>query len=100
MEKAAEADPNSHASNMADPEELPRLEHDKETAISGDAPSRDLSVTEKQEGEPEEEFISGFKLGIVLTAITLTCFLMLLDTSIIGTVSHLPRTSIFSLISG
>jgi hypothetical protein len=33
----------------------------------------------------EPEWISGFKLFTIMTAITLVCFLMLLDTSIVVT---------------
>jgi multidrug efflux pump subunit AcrB len=35
----------------------------------------------------EREYISGLKLGMVLVGVTLVCFLVLLDTSIIVTVS-------------
>jgi hypothetical protein len=34
------------------------------------------------------EYISGFKLFVVLAAITVSCFLMMLDTSVIVTVSE------------
>lgn len=36
--------------------------------------------------EVEHEYITGIKLILVMAAVTLTCFLMLLDTSIITTV--------------
>jgi hypothetical protein len=36
--------------------------------------------------EVEHEYITGIKLLLVMAAVTLTCFLMLLDTSIITTV--------------
>lgn len=35
----------------------------------------------------EEEWVAGFKLVIMLISITLACFLMMLDTSVIATVS-------------
>ena len=46
----------------------------------------DSTVTEK---EKEWEYITGFKALIVLAAVTLAAFLMLLDNSIIATVSLL-----------
>lgn len=48
-------------------------------------------VSEKsltEESEPQEEWIEGIKLVILVTGITLVTFLMLLDTSIVSTVSH------------
>ena len=39
--------------------------------------------------EPEWEYITGLKLALVIAAVTLACFLMLLDNSIITTVSGL-----------
>ena len=38
--------------------------------------------------EEEWEYISGMRLVAVMAAITLTCFLMLLDTSIVATVCY------------
>jgi hypothetical protein len=37
----------------------------------------------------EEEYLSGFKLISVLSAVTLIAFLMLLDSSVIVTVGHI-----------
>lgn len=36
---------------------------------------------------PDEEYISGIKLWLVIASVTLVCFLMMLDMSIIVTVS-------------
>lgn len=38
--------------------------------------------------EEDHKFITGVKLILVMAAVTLICFLMLLDTSIITTVCH------------
>jgi hypothetical protein len=40
----------------------------------------------------EREYITGFKLFMVIASVTLVCFLMMLDTSIIVTVS--PGTQV------
>lgn len=53
-----------------------------------DVESMDI-VNGKENGEEEEnhEYISGYKIFVVITAITLTTFLALLDTTIVATVS-------------
>ena len=43
--------------------------------------------------DSERQYLSGFKLAIVLGSLTLISFLVLLDTSIIGTVSPPPRSA-------
>jgi hypothetical protein len=60
-----------------------------ETLPSGETttnqtPPPDTPPTEK---EKEWEYITGLKLILVLIAVTLACFLMLLDSSILSTVS-------------
>lgn len=44
----------------------------------------------------EREYITGYKLGMVVVGVTLVCFLVLLDTSIIVTVSLFPWVAFFS----
>lgn len=56
---------------------------DEETNPNNETPP-DTAATNK---EPDWEYITGLKLILVLIAITLACFLMLLDNSIIATVS-------------
>ena len=51
---------------------------DEETSTANETASK----------EPEWEYITGLKLILVLIAITLACFLMLLDNSIIATASE------------
>jgi len=46
----------------------------------------DRSVEASEKAEVEQEYISGFKLWILLAAITLAVFLMMLDQAIIVTV--------------
>lgn len=41
--------------------------------------------------EPEQGYLEGIQLGIVTACVTLVCFLVLLDTSIIATVSIASR---------
>jgi hypothetical protein len=75
------------------------LSPEKETESSQhdltDTPSKDLDEKQHQVQEPEPtgtlsneepQWISGMQLWIMFSAITLVCFLMLLDTSIIVTV--------------
>lgn len=38
------------------------------------------------------QYVTGFKLGTIVASMAMACFLVLLDTMVIGTVSH-PRTS-------
>ena len=42
-------------------------------------------------GEEDQQYITGLKFGLVFLGIVLTCFLILLDTSIIVTVNKLSR---------
>lgn len=42
---------------------------------------------EKEDQEETHEYISGYKILVIMTAITLTTFLALLDTTIVATVS-------------
>ena len=50
------------------------------------------TTTENNDEEFEHEYISGFKLFLVITAVTLVFFLMMLDMSIIVTVrSPIPN---------
>jgi hypothetical protein len=57
---------------------------DEETSTTDETP-KDTGVTEK---EKEWEYITGLKLALVIIAITLACFLMLLDNSILSTVCN------------
>lgn len=64
------------------PVELPSAAISENVETQSDAPSDDW------------EYITGFKLFIVLAALTVTCFLMMLDTSVIVTVSEAPTKQI------
>lgn len=55
--------------------------------LDPDAPSQEN--TEKQETEHEEQqYVTGFKFAIVMVSLTLVFFLVMLDLSIITTVSE------------
>ena len=56
----------------------------QELGSTVDAPP-DKAVLEKEE---EWEYITGLKAMLVIAALILACFLMLLDNSIVATVSH------------
>lgn len=50
------------------------------------------SVTEAATDPDEPEWLQGFPLLMIMTAITLVCYLMLLDASIISTVCQVSVT--------
>ena len=53
----------------------------------GTPPSESPSVPDKEVVKPDEpEYVTGFKLVIIVASVALACFLMLLDTMIISTV--------------
>lgn len=58
-----------------------------DTSSTGEAAEEALKVTPESIKNEEREYITGLKLGMVLVAVTLVCFLVLLDTSIIVIVS-------------
>lgn len=54
---------------------------------TGTPPSVNPSVPDKEVVTPDEsEYVTGFKLAIIVASVALACFLMLLDTMIISTV--------------
>lgn len=61
--------------------------------LGSDSSSSATAVEEASQVAPEavkddeREYITGYKLGMVVVGVTLVCFLVLLDTSIIVTVS-------------
>jgi hypothetical protein len=53
------------------------------------SPEREEKLKDDSAASPDEsEYITGFKLNIVIAACTMAGFLMLLDTSIVATVSR------------
>ena len=61
-------------------------EKGKSSILDPDAPSQEH--TEKQDSEHEEQqYVTGFKFAIVMVSLTLVFFLVMLDLSIITTVS-------------
>jgi hypothetical protein len=59
---------------------------------SEDAPSVEdpqISPVENSSQADGAEYLTGYKLAVVLASIILCCYLMLLDNLIVSTVSHL-----------
>ncbi|KAF2188862.1 efflux pump [Zopfia rhizophila CBS 207.26] len=63
--------------------------NEKEVHHSGKPSGRDETKSDPAKPEPEYEYITGFKLWLVLAAVTLIVFLVMLDMSII--VTAIPR---------
>jgi hypothetical protein len=59
---------------------------DKAEDVSSNDKTAPVTTTANSDTETEHEYISGFKLFLVITAVTLVVFLMMLDMSIIVTV--------------
>lgn len=57
---------------------------------TSEPPEQDQAMTGQE--TKEEEWVTGLKLGVIVAAITMAAFLMLLDVSIVATVSplHVP----------
>ena len=66
-------------------EKLERNGHEVGMEISENPSDRSVEASEKAE-EVKQEYISGFKLWMLLAAVTLAVFLMMLDQAIIVTV--------------
>ena len=64
---------------------------DNNLPLDGETTTLEENPKESGTGEKEKEweYVTGLKLMLVITAVTLACFLMLLDNSIISTVSGL-----------
>lgn len=58
-----------------------------DTSSTGEATDEDPKIVQESTKNEEREYITGFKLGMVVVGVTLVAFLVLLDTSIIVTVS-------------
>lgn len=59
---------------------------DTNEASSSEKPA-DTSVTAGKAAEPERQYITGIKLILVISSVTFIAFLMMLDMSIVTTVS-------------
>lgn len=62
-----------------------------DTSSTGEAADEDPKIVQESTKNEEREYITGFKLGMVVVGVTLVAFLVLLDTSIIVTVSCRER---------
>jgi hypothetical protein len=59
---------------------------DSSSHTAADDPDRKLEVVQQSPKNDDRKYLTGIKLTMVVTAVTLVCFLVLLDTSIIVTV--------------
>lgn len=66
---------------------MPLEEEKEQDPTSPVAEQSDEKPQQSSPAEDEDEYVTGFKLIIVIVAVTLVCFLMMLDMSIIVTVS-------------
>ena len=82
--------------------ESPQLNQETEGSRESCAPSsKDADVSkEPADGNTEDgdEYLSGIKFALLLSGVTLVCFLFLLDISIVSTVSLDSWISIYTLI--
>ena len=79
---------------MEEPKRPPTSSSKEKTiADSDDGPQLQSSPPEATSKEGQTDYISGAKLVFLMSCITFICFLMLLDTSVLGTVRYpLPTT--------
>ncbi|RYP40399.1 hypothetical protein DL767_001754 [Monosporascus sp. MG133] len=61
----------------------------KASPSSNQEPTKILKTEAEQEQETESEYVTGYKLAVVVASVALSCFLMLLDTMVISTA--IPR---------
>lgn len=80
----------TEASSRSSLDKSPETVADKSQSDESQPPETKADVTQPgtATGGDDWEYVTGYKLWIILSAVTLACFTMLLDTSIIVTVSH------------
>ena len=88
-------EPDVESQQGGGPDEVEKREERAETRADDHAAAAETTDTsqgpkEKREAE-NHEYLIGIKLWVLLGSLTLTSFLMLLDGSIIGTVSSFRR---------
>jgi len=89
---AAEDEKGSHTEDGASVPESTAIEPQKaldEAQYSSTEPPEQAPAPTVVEAK-QEEWITGFKLGVIVAAISMAAFLMLLDVSIVATVSLSP----------
>lgn len=67
--------------------ESPLKNEDVSSEKTDKTDKRDERNGGEEDGDENHEYISGYRILVVMTAITLTTFLALLDTTIVATVS-------------
>ncbi|KAJ5444181.1 uncharacterized protein N7458_008053 [Penicillium daleae] len=68
-----------------------------DTSSTGEGSEEATKIAQETIKNEEREYITGFKLGMVVVGVTLVCFLVLLDTSIIVTAIPVITTHFHSL---
>lgn len=77
---------------LAESQDLENIPNNEETIRAKEDLKPDhvdgiVSAVEPSSTKEEHEYITGMKLGLVVAAVSLCCFLMLLDTAIVVTAS-------------
>lgn len=81
----------------AERDEASHAQNDVATEVDPEKQLYSLTSTEPVQPAPEYEYITGIKLWLVLVSVTLTVFLMMVDESIIVTVSSILGKKLFHL---
>jgi hypothetical protein len=95
-----ELPPDARARDVADKAEDINIDDKKAptTTTTRTTTTTEDGNAESGNAQPEHEYISGFRLFLVITAVTLVVFLMMLDMSIIvtvcSTISQRPRSAL------
>jgi hypothetical protein len=90
MEKSEAASPRhseEHSSVQRLQDETEKIPEATSQQLSLESPDKTASATPEE--EEEWEYVTGIKLAVVIIAVTAACFIMLLDTSIVVTVSNI-----------
>jgi multidrug efflux pump subunit AcrB len=95
MAEKSPMDPELHKEEQANTQTNSK-ELRSDTSSTGEAADENPKIVQESVKNKEREYITGFKLGMVVVGVTLVAFLVLLDTSIIVTVSC-PKSWLSSL---
>lgn len=82
-------DPADLKQNMSSKVSRAEIHSDSSSHTAADDPDRKFEVVQQSPKNDDRKYLNGIKLTMVVTAVTLVCFLVLLDTSIIVTVGFL-----------
>ena len=82
----------SSTTSVSSEHNIPNKEKDHNDQPPSPAAPPDLEKQLTNKSTIEHEYLTGLKLWIMMSGVTLVCFLMLLDMSIVSTVFNLPPT--------